>query len=181
MWCFLQQWWWRGSYCGNAPLVKANTAVIKDKENGTMRRERDTFTAAKTRMKETKWERRCFSNEDKAGMLENSKQLKFSVQTPTYLVLYGKDSNYKEPCKKNKITRPFCFILNADICTHHLIKNLQTRNSSSLSVLSCRCETFKLLCTNCGYKIMITTYVYAGFFLKKPKVSKACKPKKAPK
>lgn len=67
-----------------------------------MRRERDTFTAAKTRMKETKWERRWFSNEDKAGMLENSKQLKFSVQTPTYLELYGKDSNDKEPCKKNK-------------------------------------------------------------------------------
>ena len=63
-WVFLQLWWCQGSYCDNA-------AVIKHKENGMMKRERATCLTAKSRMKEAKWGRRCFPNENKSAIQEN--------------------------------------------------------------------------------------------------------------
>lgn len=80
----------------------------------------------KSRMKETKWERRCFPNGNKATALENSKRLKLSV--PAVLLTHNRTKSHI------KLTRPFRFILNAHVRTHHLIRNLQIRHSSLLSV-----------------------------------------------
>lgn len=112
MQCFLQWWRWQGVYCGYAPPTQQSSNGKRWWE------ENESLSCCKSRMKETKWERRCFPNENSAAVLENCGALR-SLNSLFKIHRFWCDMKNTASTKLHfKSLGHFTFVLNADVNTY---------------------------------------------------------------